>query len=60
MIDALLLFWRIFVILSVFTLVGVAFAALYSWWNGASSWAAWTVAFWAVLIAGCAWFWWLS
>ncbi len=54
---SLLLALRLFIILSVLTLLAAAFAAVYSWWNGADSWAAWTVAFWAVLIAGFLWYW---
>ena len=56
----LLIVIRIFVILSVFTFVGIALAALYAWWNGAEPWAAWTVAFWMVVLAGFAWYWWIS
>ena len=55
--NALLLLLRLFVILSIFTVVGVAFAAVYAWWNGADPWAAWMTAFWAVVIAGFAWYW---
>jgi hypothetical protein len=58
-VGPLLLLLRLFIILSIFTLVGVAFAAFYSWWNGADPWKAWTVAFWAVLLAGVAWYWWI-
>ncbi len=54
---SLLLALRLFIILSAFTLIAAALAAVYAWWNGADSWAAWTVAFWAVLIAGFLWYW---
>jgi hypothetical protein len=56
----LLLALRIFVILSVFTFIGVALAAVYAWWNGADPWAAWTFAFWMVLLAGAIWYWFVS
>ena len=56
--DSLLLFLRIFLILSLFSIVGVAVAVLYAWWNQAEPAAAFTAAFVAVIVVGFAWFWW--
>ena len=55
--NALLLLVRIFLILSFITFVGVALSAVYAWWNGADPLAAFVTAFWAVVIAGFAWYW---
>ncbi len=56
-VDVVLLALRLFLILSVFTAIGVALAAMYAWWNGADPWAAWTTAFLAVLVGGFIWYW---
>ncbi len=55
--NAVFTIWRIFVVLSILTLIGVVFAAAYSWWNGADPLAAFTVAFLAIMLAGFAWYW---
>ena len=55
--NALFNVWRIFVILSISTLIGVVFVAAHSWWNGADPLAAFTIAFLAVVLAGFAWHW---
>ena len=55
--NTLLLLLRLFIILSVFTAIGVAASAIYAWWNGADPWAAWSVALGAVLLGGFMWYW---
>ena len=55
--NAVNLVLTIFVILSIFTLIGVVLAAAYSWWNGADPLAAFVTAFIAILLAGFAWYW---
>ena len=47
----------IFVILSIFTLIGVVLSAAYAWWNGADPLGAFVLAFLSVVIAGFAWHW---
>ncbi len=56
--DSTILFLRIFLILSLFTIVGVTFAVLYAWWNQAEPAAAFAAAFVAVVVVGFGWFWW--
>ena len=56
--DSTVLFLRIFLILSIFTVVGVAAAVLYAWWNQAEPVAAFAASFVAVIVVGFAWFWW--
>ena len=56
--DSLLLFLRIFFVLSLLTVAGVAAGVIYAWWDQAEPAAAFTAAFVAVIVAGFAWFWW--
>ncbi len=56
--DSLILFLRIFIILSLLTVVGVFAGVLYAWWNQAEPVAAFTASFVAVIVVGFGWFWW--
>ena len=56
--DSLLLFLRIFFVLSFLTVVGVAAGVVYAWWGQAEPAAAFAAAFVAVVVVGFAWFWW--
>ena len=56
--DSLVLFLRIFTILSLLTVLGIAASVLYVWWNQAESATAFTATFVAVIVVGFGWFWW--
>ena len=57
LLDSLYLFLRIFVIATIIGVVGAVVGAVYTWWNEGNSSAAWSVAFWGVLIVGAALYW---
>ena len=56
--GSLLLFLRIFFVLSLLAIAGVVAGVLYAWWNQAEPAAAFTAAFVAVIVVGFAWFSW--
>ncbi len=55
--ESLILFLRIFFVLSLLTVVGVSAGVVYAWWNQAEPVAAFTAAFVAVIVVGF-WVWW--
>ncbi len=56
--DSTLLFLRIFAVLVILNIIVAALSTFYVWWNEGGV-AAWAIAFWATLLAGVAWYWWI-